>query len=265
MRTKIIILAQGTQQRLVGVTTPKCLLPLFACNDAPIVGRTLRMCWSMESGETPMRARDNFQLDSITLVSWAEVFEGLTREATRLSSPAMIAYNKVSLPDPGNSSLKGIARYCDMDRLFRLTPDDFEQPTRYVVLFGDTVYSWDALQAVVKGRGREALFVGTGDLSNSGGELWGLSWVSPRATAMMSEALEHAMRRHPPVKDIYQPGQMRNWLWAVDGMNTHVRGRPWWEPVTGYTMDVDLPEHVKLLRDVSLKAAGEDAERGLGW
>lgn len=261
MLTKIIILAQGTQQRLVGVTTPKCLLPLSACNDAPIVGRTLRMLYAIE-GDHP---RNKFEISGITLVSWAEVFEGMTREATRFSSPAMIAYNKVSLPDPGNSSLKGIARYCDYGRVFRLTPDDFERQTRYVVLFGDTLYSWTTLEALVCGLGREALFVGTDDLSNSGGELWGLSWVAPRATAMMSEALEHAMRRHPPVKDVYQPGQMRNWLWAVDGMNTHARGRPWWEPVTGYTMDVDLPEHVKLLRDVSKLAANEDALHGLEW
>lgn len=262
MRTKIIILAQGTQQRLIGVTTPKCLLPLPACSNAPIVGRTLRMLQRIENERT----RDNFVIAGVVLVSWAEVFDGLRREAVRLSSPAMLAFDPISLPAPGNSSLKGIRRYCDNACVFGVTPDDFDQPTRYAVLFGDTVYSWAALGHIVKGIGCDAAFVGTENLSNSGGELWGVSWVHPRATMTMSQALDQAMEKHPPVTDIYQPGQMRNWLWAIDRALTGTSlSRIWWRAEIGYTMDVDLPEHIPLLRGVSEIAAHDDAAHGMEW
>lgn len=244
--TEVIILAQGTQQRMGRAHVGwKQLLPLPACGGAPILTRTLRQVRAM------------LPLATVTLVTWKALFS-----ASFASSSNRIRH--VELPAPGNSSLKGIARYLESDARPPREPE-----TDTIVLLGDVVYSWRCLSsAAILARGNGG-FVGTLNLSSSGGELWAVAWPAARDDQMMCD-LRDALLRHPPFDDDYQPGQMRRWISGfrrgdiVDHVAQAIR-RGQYIPVDDYTMDVDLPTHVPLLETVSSAAANDDAVHDMRW
>lgn len=243
MKTHVIILAQGSQSRLPELPVAKQLLTLSACDDIPIMYRTVR------------------QIEAICphayveIVTWSEV-------ARRLVSDGFLGpfiyegrHRRVitTLSDPGNSSLRGFAKTLGDPLLARNRPD------QTVCLLGDVVYSWDCLRAIV---GTDRIrFVGTSDLSNSGGELWGFSWTY-HANAQIKDALEHALERHPKF-DAYQPGQMRRLLWALRCDETPLP--PFYRAIDDYTRDIDLPEHLDLLVELSRAARADDEKNGVIW
>ena len=258
--THVIILAQGTQQRLGNATggTPKQLLPLPACNHTPIMVRTLLQLDALAGLD---------HLD-VTVVSWSEVFAAL---------PVELRHDQVSLLAPGNSSLKGIARYLGDGAGASEWGGGSRGPVpdHVVVLLGDVVYSWSCLEAIfciprarrVDDAGNittppaQILFCGTSDIGPGGGELWGVAWTKDSHDEMML-ALATALARHPKFEDTYQPGQLRQWMWAVHPeFHRTLRYRA----IDDYTMDVDLPEHVPLLAEVSERAAADDLEHGVSW
>src|SRR3981189_2330294 len=97
MNTEFIILAQGTQQRLGNHLPPKQLLPLPFCGQIPILCRTVRQVFQISGGWCP------------TIGTWPGMKAALSwGNAIEWVNPAYI-----TLPDPGNSSLKGIARYIE--------------------------------------------------------------------------------------------------------------------------------------------------------
>lgn len=250
MNTHVIILCQGDQKRLPELHRPKQLLPLPACGDTLLLGRTLEQLYKLLQ-------RD---VTAITIVARHDPFADFwMREAFRP--------DVVELDDPGNSSLKGIARYLAEYR------GSISYP-RTVVLLGDVVYSWACLQTILApwvNSYPTYRFVGTKDLSTSGGELWGLSWHRD-IDEFMRQRLGSAVASHPPFAE-YQPGQMRRWLWqmpfVVNGaLDTQIRAHidaGTYVPVDDYTRDIDLPEHVRQLDELSKLAAADDKEHGLTW
>lgn len=254
-----IILAQGTQQRLGHAVGRKQLLPLPACGGLPIMARTVKQLLAYGRVH-PVR---------VTVVTWPDVIHDPAWLRAIQSTPCAhsealqandVQLRYVTLSNPGNSSLKGIARYLEEQ------PKD-SQAEYTAVLLGDVVYSWRCLRRVVEAAGHaDGGFVGTSTLSSSGGEIWGIGWSRMSADRMMVD-LRDALLRHPPVDDEYQPGQLRRWLvgWRRGDIKDHVtraRTSGRYFAVDDYTMDVDLPYHVPKLGDAAIAAARDDAEYG---
>lgn len=271
MKTHVIILAQGQQKRLPTLTVAKQMLRLPACGDTPILHRTIRQCWNLLAPSL----RDGSQM---TVVSWLPVTEELVRTGVRwLGHPQdsrPIAYHPgvCTLPDPGNSSLRGIDRY------LRQAADERAKARyeRTVVLLGDVVYSWAALGAIFAGTHWGMGFVGTTDLGPAGGELWGISWNRNNEHPMYT-TLANALTKHPSFTE-YQCGQMRRWLWEVDKLCTGKTPRDpryvppvsdarrtWYRAIDDYTRDIDLPAHLETLGDISIRAAADDLANGMAW
>lgn len=252
MTTHVIVLAQGRQERMgTAITGPKQLLPLPACNNAPILARTLGQLWLGAGGWGVD--------DVITIVTWSEVIAALSKAPPPPFVKATLGFT--SLLDPGNSSLKGIHRYLESQALIAGAP----RPDRTVVLLGDVVYSWRCLEAIFAGTtsstGVGVRFVGTADISPSGGELWGVAWMREDDYVMMT-ALEHALAKHPPFDDTYQPGQLRRWMWAL---HPAYQTTPRYTAIDDYTVDIDRPEDLAKLDGVSRFAAEDDAVHGVTW
>lgn len=269
MKTHVIILAQGQQKRLPSLTVAKQMLPLPACGDMPIMHRTIRQLYSLLDMVPRTDPRDPIR-EMITVVCWLPMSEELSRVGVPVAHRLRYHPDTYTLVEPGNSSLKGIERYLSK------TADDRarEDYVRTVILFGDVVYSWACLRAILSGTHWNMGFVGTSDLSTAGGELWGLSW-NLSANQTMLECLAAANAKHPPFID-YQPGQMRRWLWEVDRLidgesakSTETgRGllvRTWFKAIDDYTRDIDIPEHLKLINDLSQAAAADDRANGAPW
>lgn len=234
--TNVIVLAQGNQSRLGMEHGYKQLLPLEGCGGVPILRRTLSM----------IAALGGFA----TVIGWPGLFTALNA----LSPPP---YSDVTLSDPGNSSLRGIARY--------LGPDYYVS-SGIAVLLGDVVYSWACLSAILR-YAESAGFVGTRDLRADGGELWGVGWDAGNHKQMMAH-LHAGLRKHPPVAGTYQPGQLRRWIpgGPVIVRNVSEASRNgMYTAVDDYTMDVDRPKDLERLRLVSALAADDDEEHGLRW
>lgn len=249
MTIEIIILAQGTQQRLRPYAGFKQLLPLPACGGVPLLCRTVRLVW-VRCGIWP----------TITAVTWPDVRGRSDIRFPHNGQNIVVAPAYVPLADPGNSSLKGIARYLETRGGRR-----YEQT---VVLLGDVVYSWaclDALWQIADGHG----FVGTKDLASDRGEVWGVAWHRRHEDDMMS-ALRDALLRHPPFDDNYQPGQMRRWItgWARGDLRDHVakhRALGRYADIDDYTHDIDVPHDLALLPELSAAAASDDEAHGMSW
>lgn len=252
---QVIVLAQGMQTRLgapeqVGY---KQLLPLPECAGVPILVRTYRQ----------LRMRP--EKFDITIVSWLKVHAGVA--GSPFHGDPFIAWRAdlITLPDPGNSSLKGIHRVLHAPGVWSAEGDPSEDT---IVLLGDVVYSWACLDALFK-MSQVGGFVGTSDLSNSGGELWGVAW--PRAMgAYMMDYLESALSRHPPGDDVYQCGQLRRWIHGDlrGDLRQYVGNRVRdgsYVAIDDYTRDIDTKEHLSLLPGLSVSAAIDDREHGLVW
>lgn len=257
---RVVVLAQGSQKRMGSASTlPKQLLPLPACNDVPIIVRTMRQ---VLRGSSDVGLLDVVTTSSVwehARQSFAETTAavyGRLHNAPR--GPEVVTHT--TLQDPGNSSLKGIARY------FAAKPCEAQ---RTVVLLGDVVYSWHCLDALVLGvADRGICFAGTSDLAAGKGELWGVAWELDREEFMMRR-LEESLQRHPPF-ETYQPGQLRRWLVGLDRCSIADRVAEYsrngcYVAFDDYTMDVDVPPHIYKLRAASRAAADDDLVRGLDW
>lgn len=248
----VVILAQGTQKRLGHTFGPKQLLPLAACAGAPILERTLRQLSRFPEAL------------SATVVTWTDTW-------AQLQSRTLVdGVRHVELADPGNSSLKGIARYLEQwDSTERQHGVIHRGPSdRVIVLLGDVCYSWKGLNALLLAS-TEHGFVGTRNLSESGGELWGVAWMRKFEDQMLTD-LRDALLRHPPFEDEYQPGQLRRWImgWRRGSLVERVdrlRRSGLYFDIDDYTMDVDLPIHIPKLAEASVLAREDDSMNGLTW
>ncbi len=274
MNTHVIILAQGEQKRLPNLVAPKQMLPLPACGDVPILYRTLAQVARLCPELTPLTWDKGWQ---VSVVCWLP----LSEEIMRASLPPQIVRDRAmsietaTLPQPGNSSLKGLARY-----LTQRAAAGYDEPGRTIVLLGDVVYSWACLRelfAEAKSR-----FVGTSDISESGGELWGFAWTRGTAARSIHECIVRALNRHPSFQ-AYQPGQLRRVLWetmapsvagltatdwkgvVADMAENGATALPWYRAIDDYTRDIDLPKHVEEIGALSIAARDDDAQNGLAW
>lgn len=252
MRTLTIILAQGSQSRLPHLTVAKQLLPLPACGDIPILVRTLHQLKHLGLGPHTL---DDVHNDTF-VVTWYPTAEAIVRERRIPFIPGFTA-----LPAPGNSSLRGFAQVMDHYDHLGLLGGVIAPFERFVCLLGDVVYSWQCLEQIVDVNPvhRPVRFVGTHDLSRDGGELWGFAWHRA-ATHELRVNLAHALSKHPSFQ-AYQPGQMRRLMWEFDNMPR----ASWFATCDDYTRDIDLPEHVDALPQLSRAAADDDATHGVTW
>jgi hypothetical protein len=247
MNVEVIILAQGTQQRLGSQHGLKQLLPLPACGGMPILGRTLRQVQRL------------LHPAAVTVVATDALFLELGQRAHEY----MTLVRGVELAYPGNSSLKGISRYLEAFSESRESRSDHT-----IVLLGDVVYSWACLEALIE-MAADWGFVGSPDLCASAGELWGVAWNLAQEGVMLV-SLRDALLRHPPFEDEYQPGQMRRWIsgWRRGAIEDHVeklRRTGHYTDIADYTHDIDLPADVTLLPWLSEAAAADDAKYGITW
>lgn len=251
----VVILAQGEQRRIPDLRIPKQLLPLPLCGNTPILNRTIRQIMDIVPEATP---------PAIEVVGWPHFVDHFTLHPiyTTTQKTWLNALHCrptiTTLPDPGNSSLKGFSRYRDQHA-------NFPFASRTVVLLGDVVYSWQILRELLDGN-NETVWAVSDDISPSAGELWGIAW-NERANDDMMESLDRAMAKHP-TQTVYQPGQMRLWLWEFEAMLDHHRCRVVTPRDEGdYTVDIDLPRHAKpeFLFELSRWASDDDAKNGLSW
>jgi len=243
--TEVIILAQGPQRRLGNHTGPRQLLPLPACGGAPILSRTLR-----QLSEIGSQAR-------VTVVAEYSLTDALFQVAKW-----PVHATSVELSVPGNSALKGIARYLE------LRESQGRRYRRTIVLLGDVVYSWDCLLEIWQ-MSDEYGFAGSRDLSLSKGDLWGAGWSRPCEDHMLT-TLRDALLRHPPFDDDPEPGQLRRWISGMQrgDLADHIVKLCWaghYAYVDGYTHDIDIPHDLLLLPELSALAAKDDAQHGLIW
>lgn len=294
MSTNVIILCQGQQTRLPMLDGPKQLLPLVGCNGATLLDRTLRQIDTLMASDR----------ESIVNVIGGEPFRRHLSNKYTPPCPSDLGNSRrirhIELASPGNSSLLGVFEVLRLRDQWWLR-DYFEYEhikdgstcgradkiDKTVVLLGDVLYSWRCLASLLAhDRYQEKiLFVGTHDLSTSGGELWGVAY-SMSAHMKMMEYAAAALVKHPPFED-YQPGQLRRWYWAARNGRTVAQmlspaapameftpgryflacgGDPSEVPdVRDYTMDVDVPEHLMLLEEASFKASHDDFKHGVTW
>jgi hypothetical protein len=263
----VIILAQGKQKRLPDLKVPKQMLELPECGGELIIDRTLcQLAMILPSVTEEIDQTTYVDNVSVTVVCDHPLkyhVDASGKSGVYNTTRRVMSVGTIKLPDPGNSSLKGISRFFDdQDGPASLHPD-FET----VVLLGDVIYSWACLKACMTPTQHDLSFTCSSDISNGHGELWGLMWKQSARPRMM-KALAAALRKHPPFTE-YQPGQMRRWLWEIDismGKPSPRAGeRTWMHGIDDYTRDIDTPQHVSQLRDLSAAAAADDREHGLVW
>jgi hypothetical protein len=282
--THVLILAQGSQKRMGGDRSlPKQMLPLSAhilagAENIRILDRTIGQVMRILTGDatTPESARAGVAPHGVTVIGNAELRRmeprGVFWMQDELGGPETYGASPEvhTLPDPGNSSLMGLARALD-----RLTREPQAPRGRRIILLGDVVYSWACLEKLFRPEDAGAVtFCGTPDLDAERGELWGVSWFRS-AENLISDALDFALTTASKHEDEYQPGQLRQLLFAVDhrllpdAIPEHLtkgfwhKERHWFCEIDDYTMDVDLPEHLIDLARSSLQALADDQERGL--
>jgi hypothetical protein len=262
----VIILAQGKQKRLAeAISIPKQMLTLPACGNVPIIDRTLTQL-AMMFPATLEKTYDKLWIEhaTVTVVCGNPLkyhVDAAGKSATYARTNRVLSVHARELPDPGNSSLKGISRYMDDQG----GPASLHGQFQTVVLLGDVIYSWACLKACLTPTAHELAFTCSSDISNGHGELWGLTWrqgVRPRMMATLASAL----RKHPPFEE-YQPGQMRRWMWEIDRVLGYKPGgkRTWMHGIDDYTRDIDTPKHVAQLAELAEAACADDLEHGLDW
>ena len=271
-KTNVIILAQGEQKRLPNLVQPKQMLRLPACADTPILYRTLAQV-SMLCPELAPHTWTTGTL--VSVVSWLPLAEQIMRDTLPVAKNRAMSVEAATLLDPGNSSLKGLSRFlaaraCESDRW-----------ERTVVLLGDVVYSWACLRALLDYQLDGCRFVGTRDLSESGGELWGITWKDGRPASGIDDCIRRALARHPSFQ-AYQPGQLRRILWEtpIAGNRSEdprinmvlaelaaygATALPWYKAIDDYTRDIDVPKHLETIDTLSEAACADDKENGLVW
>lgn len=252
MKLHVIILAQGNQARMGHAFRDKYkqMVDLPACGNVPVIVRTILQVKHYLS---------NVGEIAFSLVCWNKMIETAPEHWIPVLRMAGVA--KYELADPGNSSLKGIARFLETNII--------NDADRTMVLFGDVIYSFDCLDAIWMMTERFG-FVGTSDLRNDGGELWGVGWSSNDEDTVALE-LRDALLRHPPFNDDYQPGQMRRWLvgWRRGDVSEHVQrlikiNR--YMAVDDFTCDIDVPENVRFVQTFTHeKAMLDDKNHGITW
>lgn len=229
MTTHVVILAQGQQRRLPDLTIPKQALPLKACGDVPLIVRTIALVGWI--------ARPH-----VTVVCGGELADAIRQYNVDVELHA--------LPDPGNSSLRGCARYLEAA----------PRHDRTVVLLGDVCYSWRCAELLLT---EPHAFVGTSNLSPDRGELWGVTWEQSFDSDVITW-MKLALARHPPF-DEYQCGQLRQWLFAGRDPDRYWAPQPSYIACDDYTRDFDMPSDLLQLDATAQLAADDDRDHGKAW
>lgn len=262
MNTHVVILAQGTQKRMGDFVRPKQLLGLAAHQAAQAPNTTILGRTVMQVVKILGQRHSTIVNHCVEVVARPEVGAQLpiVLFPETPDEDGIITYTPMctTLPDPGNSSIKGAMRFFTRPEA-HFAPKPGATWERTVVLLGDVLYSWACLYALFQ---RRFTFAGSSDLGRDRGELWGVSWCDD-ATSIMAQALADGLAASSKHEDEYQPGQLRHWLWAIDASQKWgADRRPWWVAIDDYTMDVDLPEHLPKLAAASLLALADDKEHG---
>lgn len=278
--THVIILAQGRQTRMGEMTRPKQLLPLPAhvaadVQNMRILDRTIAQVSRILIGdaENVIDASRAVRSHGVVVVGNHRLRDAEPRGHVPLGPDIDgwvdfgVSAEVYTLAEPGNSSLAGVSRL-----LTEIDDNEYgDQFQRRIILLGDVVYSWACLEKLFRPEDAgDVTFCGTPDLDRERGELWGVAWYRRTSEKMMHNTLSQALAASSKADDdVYQPGQLRHWLFAVDRHLANPREgglgeREWFVPIDDYTVDVDLPEHLIDLARSSLQALQDDKEHGLG-
>lgn len=232
--TEVVILAQDAGTQFGYGLTPRHLSRLPACDGYSIIARTIAQVRRLTTWWP-------------TVITW----DFIQSEIAHDSGLAC-----VQLEDPGNSALKGVARYLE------LRAQQGRRYERTIVLLGDVVYSWACLKSIWEMSGAFG-FVGTKDLSLEKGDLWGVAWCRLHEERMLAQ-LRDALLRHP-LGDEHCPSQLRRWItgWQRGRLEDHVarmRRVDAYIDIDDYTHDIDVPMDLVMLPDLSQAAAADDLQ-----
>lgn len=243
----ILILCQGQQRRLPDLKHPKHLLEV---GGEPIVMRTLRMLGGL--GVT--RAAVYHHPGGEDLAD-AVHMRNRPFEATH---PPPYSYS-MSLRDPGSCIVDGILGAVHL------------QEGRHVVLLGDVVWSWAALEKVLADK-RPIVFAGTPVLSASEGEVFALAFDDPQEVGNLCTTCPCRVDGSRVRSFMNQQGgHLRRLLWwtqEVKRLRVTARARQTWHPdvylpIEDWTNDVDTPADVARLPELARLAELEERERSM--
>lgn len=235
---RVVILCQGKQTRMEGLSHPKQLLGLHC----PKNGRTITIL-----ERTCRQVRHHMGPDvHITVVA----------DQVKFASAIDYCDRVVDLVNPGNSSLKGLHRYLASGYAAGHRDD------ATLVLLGDVVYSNGDMGLITTSELSALSFLTTHDLSPSDGELFAVWWPA-RDHRVVMDTLDDAMQKHPPFHDTYQPGQMRRLLWAARERSD--RRNMYQFNSYAYTRDFDTTEQLIHLASIADSAWVDDIEQEMPW
>jgi hypothetical protein len=256
MGFSVVILAQGKQERLPGLTLPKALLRLQVCRET-LIGRTLRLLREMAPRSSRVLVVGGLAVRQDLLPFPSTMVE---IEGKKLAQGADLAV--LTLDRPGTSALAGLQQVLPLGGP--------SSDKRVLVLLGDVAYSRETMSKIIHSD-QDVMFAGTRNLTPNVGEVFAMAWA-PMAAMRIAHMVGSALLDIPSAHgDVYQPGQLRRALWKHLGFEPHAKelGRrliehPSFLTVTDWTRDFDTPEDLERLPEIDQLAALEDERRATG-
>lgn len=249
MALSIVILCQGQQQRLPGLTVPKPLMRLQICRET-ILGRTLRLVRDLTPRDSRILvvAGDTIRKDLLPFPS-----------SSATSDRGTLYHNAgglgvVTLTKPGSSTIAGLAQ------LLPIGMPGSERRT--IVLLGDVVYSRESLAKIVHSA-EPIVFAATRDVTPTQGEVFAMTWSPGSAMTaqhLIGRAYLEAPRHAQPDSD-----DLRLALWKHVDFTAHPKelGRRLIEndsflTITDWTQGFDTPEDLEHLAEIDQLASLEE-------
>lgn len=234
----VIVMCQGQQRRLPNLTHSKHMLEV---GGEPILSRTLRLLATHIGGASKC---------PVVVFGNKDLMPALQAgERAGLRSPLLAQF-----PAPGTCVVDGI--------LAARAAWDWDGRT--TILLGDVVWSSLALTAFLLDQ-RPLVFAGTPDISNSGGEVFGVSFTNEKEMTVLTMSCPCRKVNF----SIPQGGHLRRLLWHAQAQRGLVApdGQTWhpdlYLPITDWTDDVDTPADVARLPELGQRCL--DEVRVTGW
>lgn len=236
----ILLMCQGQQRRLPNLTHSKHMLEM---NGETILGRTLRLLAAHVGGPSKV---------------------GIVVFGSKDLMPALEAGERAGLRIPLLAQLPAPGK-CVVDGILAARPA-WDWEGRTIILLGDVVWSRSALAAFLADP-RPLVFAGTPDISNSGGEVFGVSFTSEKEMTVLCMSCPCRKVNF----SVVQGGHLRRLLWHAqqqkglvppDDLGNQEPVQTWhpdlYLPITDWTDDIDTPADVRNLPELAYQSAIEE-------